>query len=335
MCDIPIEKLIEHFRRSLQQHDPSRLKTVALVSGSALALAGLAYFRLRIISARINLHGRASSSKDEPTSSMRQGLACGESRRSAGDGKSLLAVNEGRSEQLRSARCPICDPMASEAAGYPDCHQTRNCSESCMNTHRRIQQASRAELHQSIDQAVLSYLFSSPNQALDKCDAALGRSCLGFSTDVNSSALLTQPLLLDLRGSIHARRGEPAKARDTFLSALSRLRESIAQHRADYSSETDDLPAMNTRWYLLQASAFSHSQLERIEAQVILRMRTAELKGNDNKAEAAAFVVKACQAASVRKDDTLCAISLPVQLKVAATSSRYDTFRRTRPGSTF
>lgn len=319
MCDIPFDKIFQLARSNLQQYDSSRLKTVAVVSGTVVALAGLSYVGLRLSrrpkSSRVD--SKKSITNDGAHSELNNKARGPLSHERTSAENTLQIANEGSDGKAASSRCPRCDHGACLDASCRDCQQVLYCSDTCRHLHKSKHKASCTGFVQSIDQAILSYLFSRPSESLEKCNAALGRLYLGCSTAINNSTPLAQPLLLDLHGLIQARRGKPHKSIRSFQAALLKLKEVSSQLPDECSTSRDDLTLMNTQGYLMPAPLLSKNGYEHVKARIILHMNIAQLELDSNRVEAAALATKACQEASMHVDDTLAAISLPVRLKAA------------------
>lgn len=318
MCDISFEKIYKLASLNLQQYDSSRLKTVAVVS-TVVAFTGLSYIGLRLC------NRPKSSLDDSERNNFKSGSHVGPNIPARGAlshergraENTLQVLNEGTDGKAASCSCLCCDNQASIDVGCPDCRQVLYCSESCWHLHEREHQASCTRLVESIDQAILSYLFNRPNECLEKCDAALGRLCLGCRSDINNSTPFAQPLLLDLHGLIQARRRQPQKSIRSFQAALLKLREASLQPPDTCYTSRDDLIVMDTRGYLAPNSFLSQRDHEHFKARIGLHLARVQLELNSSSLEAVGPDIRACIEASMHMGDALAAISLPARLKAA------------------
>ena len=319
MCDIDIGRLSEYIHVCLQQQDPSRLKAVAVVTATTFVVAGLSYLGLGL--SRRRTSAEVESSHSDVNCDAAEAFIRRDNERA--DTLKMYACMDagGQPAKLESSACPVCSDQVSFDTRCRDCLQTCYCSESCLNLHWRTHQAACTRLVHSIDHALMSYLFGSSADALGKCDAALGRFCLGQGNDSVTSTPATRPLLLDLRGLIHAQQRDRIRAVSSFQLALQMLTKAMKTSNAQTNVSKYDLASLDTQGYLAPTDALCQSDFHHLKAQILLHLNLVRLTFEPEGAEAGDLAFRACQQASKASSDTLHAIAFPLWAKVALNQS--------------
>eukprot|EP00892_Ulva_mutabilis_P003669 jgi/Ulvmu1/1674/UM115_0003.1 len=308
MCDIRIENISQYLHTCLQQQDASRLRAVAVVSATAMAVGGLSLLRLHFSRKQHRAHSKNHHSDvncpaDQQPKSEQQ--APGDGRIppagwDADDSDTPLAI----SKNTLGTKKPD---------AYIRCHdylQTCSSSNYLVNQHRATQPAACPRLVNSIDHAILSYLCGSSSDALAKCESTIDNISMGCGSDTSSSTPLALPFLLDLCALIHAQRGDGVRALHSSLHAISHVTKVISTVSAPPTKPA--LPTLDTEDCLSPAGALSRLQVQRIKFQMTLHL--AFIRLTFDTIGSADLAVTACKA--IPDHDLLHAISSPIWVKV-------------------